>query len=302
MDLLPQYLSELSSSHTRRGYETDLKSFFGQGVVEEADIENIDPEQIQAHLRSKARNDQSISTQRRCLAALRGFWDWLISQDMASHNPARHPQVEPVRPTVESSPDAPLSKEDIKRMIEEAGQSERTAVRDQALILTIVYGALRRSEVASLETHQVRPLGGHWILDLETPSETGYVRIPETVVEAIDRVKARYDITKGRLWRSVSNQNYGAPMTPDAIYKVVRRTSKRAGLEPVSIDTLRKTGLHLALAGGADISQVQAHGRLSDVGSAARLSDPGKLSGALTDSAAEYIELDVAHILGNQND
>lgn len=305
MGLLSSYLAELSSDHTRRAYETDLQKFFGQEVVEESDIQGIQgtsPDLIQTYVRSMARNGRSKSTQRRRLAALRGFFDWLIREHVISHNPARHPKVEPVRSEAESSPNSVLSKDDVEKMVEVAGTSDRTGPRDQALILTIVYGALRRSEVARLETDHVRPLGGHWILDLAGSSDSlGYVRIPETVVEAIERMKSQYDITKGRLWRSVSNQNRGAPMTPDAIYKVVRGVSKQAGLEPIDIDTLRRTGLQLALQGGADFSQVQAHGRFSSAASAARLSDNETQSGTLKDSAAEYIDLDVADISKSQN-
>jgi site-specific recombinase XerD len=303
MDTLSSYLAELSSNQTRRAYETDIQKFFEQKVVEKSDVEDIGPAAIQSYVRTMARDGQSVSTQRRRLAALRGFFDWLVRENVVLHNPARHPQVEPVRVETESSSEKLLSKDETEKLIEVAGESRRTGIRDQALILTIVYGALRRSEVATLKAEHVRPLGGHWILDLDDCSiATGYVRIPESVVEAIERVKTRHEITKGRLWRSVSNQNRGAPMTPDAIYKAVRRVSKQAGLDPVSIDTLRQTGLHLALEGGANISQVQIHGRFSDTASAARIHDSGQPSGTLGDSAAEHIDLNVADALPDQED
>jgi len=294
MDLLDSFLKEVSSDQTRRAYGTDLNRFFKDTAVDESLVQSTSAEDIQAFVRAMDRRELSGSTQRRRLAALRRFFDWLIEEGVMSHNPARHPQVQLLQSEAGTSSNSPLSKEDVEDLVTTAGESPKTGIRDQALILTIVYAALRRGEVAILEVEDVRPLGRYWVLDLDDASQgSGYVRIPQTVVEAIERVQDAYDITSGALWRSLSNQNRGRPMTPDAIYKVVRRVSEKAGLEALSIDTLRRTGLQLALQGGADLPQVQAHGRFSDSSSAARLHDAEERSGALSESAVEHIELDV---------
>jgi integrase len=167
--------------------------------------------------------------------------------------------------------------------------------------LTIVYGALRRGEVAALEVDDVRPLGRYWILDLSEDAQgSDYVRIPEVVVEAIERMKDAYDITKGALWRSRSNQNRGAPMSPDAIYKVIRRVAGQAGLDSVSIDELRRTGLQLALEGGATLPQVRAHGRFNDSTSVARFVE--ERSSELGASAIEHIELETGDLTSQNGD
>lgn len=294
MDLLDSFLKEVSSDQTRRAYGTDLNRFFENAAVDESVVQSTDAEDIQAFVRAMHRRELSVSTQQRRLAALRRFFDWLIREGIVSHNPARHPQVQLLRSEAGSSSTSPLSKKEVEDLVATAGESPKTGIRDQALILTIVYAALRRGEVAALEVEDVRPLGRYWVLDLDDSSQGGgYVRVPQTVVDAIERVRDAYDITSGPLWRSLSNQNWGRPMTPDAIYKVVRRESTQTGLDPVSIDTLRQTGLQLALQGGADVRQVQTHGRFGTAASAARLHDAEERSGALGDSAVDYIDLDV---------
>lgn len=296
MDLIDSFLKEISSQQTRRAYRTDLRRFFPEEDVDATLVQTIEPEGIQSFVRAMHRDDQSLSTQRRRLSALRRFFDWLIKRGDRVQNPARHPEVRLVE-SDSSPPSRTLTKEETEALIDAAGQPPRTGPRDRALILTIVFGALRRGEVARLEVSDVRPLGRHWVLDLQASQQHGgYVRIPEAVVEVIEQVKDRYGIDRGRLWRSLSNRNRGAPMSPDAIYKVIRRVAERAGLDTVSIDVLRRTGLQLALQGGADVPQVQAHGRFSDTSSAARLHDDEERSGALGDSAVEYIDLDVADV------
>lgn len=294
MDLVDSFLEEASSKQTQRAYRTDLRRFFKEEDVTEFQVQAISPESIQSFVRVMYQKNLSQSTQYRRLSALRSFFDWLIREGVLSHNPARHPKVEPVCPDTDRPAETILQKNEVEELVAAAGKSSQSGIRDRTLILTILYAALRRGEVANLEVDDVRPLGRHWILDLQTDmNESGYVRIPEIVVEAIEQVKERYGIASGRLWRSLSNRNYGSPMSPDAIYKVVRRVSEETGLEPVSIDALRRTGLHLALQGGADLPQVQTHGRLRDAASAARLHDEEKRSGALDDSAVDYIDLNV---------
>jgi Site-specific recombinase XerD len=300
MDFVHSYLEEISSNQTRRAYRTDLRRFFSQEEVEESLVQAVKPDGIQTFVRAMHREQESLSTQRRRLAALRGFFDWLITQGVCSYNPARTPKVEPLPPETSSSDASILTKAEVEELIATAGEPPRTGPRDQALIVTTVYAALRRSELAGLEADDIRPLGRYWVLNLQsTASGGGYVRIPQTVVEVIEQMKDRYGIAEGRLWRSLSNRNRGQPMSPDGLYKVVQRVSKRAGLDPVSIDTLRRTGLQLALQGGADLPQVQAQGRFSDSSSAARLHDATDHSGTLDDSAAEYIEIDVSEVLSD---
>ena len=295
MDLVDSFLAEVSSEQTRRAYGTDLDRFFQEELVNESVVQSTEAENVQSFLRAMHRRELSASTQRRRLAALRRFFDWLIQEDVVSHNPARMPRVQLPRADAASAGDATLSKKEVEALVATAAESPTSGLRDQALILTIVYAALRRGEVAALEVENVRPLGRYWVLDLKDSAQGGgYVRIPGAVVEAIERMKDAYDITSGPLWRSVSNQNHGCRMTPDAIYKVVRRVSEQAGLDSVSIDALRRTGLQLALAGGADVPQVQAHGRFGDSASAARLQDVEERSGALDESAVEHIDLDLS--------
>lgn len=297
-DLITSFLDQISSDHTRRAYETDLRHFFGSEAIRQSEVQVVTSETVQTLVRSMYRSGQARSTQRRRLAALRRFFDWLIERDVVSENPARSPQIETRPPETKSSHTSVLTRREAEQLVRAAGDPPNSGPRDQALVLTILYAALRRSEAAALEVDDVRPLGRHWIIDLDTAGSAkgGYVRIPEIVVESIEGMKQRYGITEGRLWRSLSNRNRGRPMSPDALYKVVRRTAKRADLDPVSIDTLRRTGLQLALKGGAELPKVQAHGRFSTARSAATLHEEGR-SSSLSGNAVEHINLDVSDVL-----
>jgi site-specific recombinase XerD len=292
-DLVDRFLKTLSTAQTRRAYRTDLRRFFENSAVARAEVQRIDASGIRAFVRRMRRRRMSLSTQRRRLSALRAFFDWLVTSDLVPHNPARHPKVSPLPPDSNDDASDRLGRTQIHQLVEAATAQAHTGLRDRALITTIVYGALRRGEVAALRVQDVRPLGRYWVLDLPDDATGRYVQVPDVVVEEIEALQKTYDITDGPLWRSVSRQNAGAPLTPDGVYKAVRRVARRAGVADVTIDALRQAGLRLALDGGADLAQVQAHGRFSDSASAAQLYEDEDPAGALGDSAAAYIDLDI---------
>lgn len=298
MNLRDSFLQQLSSAHTRRAYRTDLLRFFGEEDLDDSDVESVRTEEIRSFIRSMHERGRSESTQRRRIAALRRFFDWVVDRGIRASNPVRAQNVHPLSDQTSDGSSAALSKEDVLDLLEVASQRPRSGLRDQALILTIIYAAVRRSEVAALTVEDVRPLGRHWIIDLPSSSAAsgGYVRIPETVVEAIEIMKTEYEITEGPLWRSLSNRNRNEPMSPDAIYKVVRSVGENAGIRGVSIDRLRRTGLHLALRGGADVPTVQAHGRFTSPTTVAHLHDDDRPSGRLRTSVADFIDLDLGEI------
>ncbi len=290
VDLLAQFLETIRSSQTRRAYRVDLLAFFGNPPVSEHEVEEIDLKAVRRFLRSLEEEDLATSTRRRRLSALRQFLDWLVEKGTLTHNPARGPKMKITGSKTPGDDQRVLSEKELQQLVTTAAQHSSSGLRDCALVLTIVYGALRRSEVVSLEVEDVRPLGRHWIIDLD-PVET-YIKIPDLVVDAIESMKSAYGIKEGPLWRSLSNRNKDERMSPDAIYKVVRRTAEQAGIGTVNIETLRRTGLHFALQGGARLPQIQAHGRLKRSASAATYFK-GESRSSLNRSAVDCIELDL---------
>jgi integrase/recombinase XerD len=301
MSILERFLEGITSQHTRRAYRTDLHNFFGleeDTELGKAQIASVSRTDVQAHAHSLQADDKSSSTLRRRLSALRRFFDWAVDEGLSDTNPARAARVDCSdssdgnRQTDEDR--SVLSKSDVEDLVRAADSAGAGALRNRGLLLTIFYGALRRSEVAAMDVRHVRPLGRHWVIDVpsgEGLSGGAYVKVPETVLEAIDAVQSRYGIDEGALWRSLSNRNRGARMTPDAIYKVVRRTGERAGLGTVTVETLRQTGLRLAMDAGASLQQAQLHGRLKSADSVERFADTEGRENRLSESVADFVEL-----------
>jgi integrase/recombinase XerD len=297
MSLLSDFLKGLSSESTKRAYRTDLRAFaqfLGQTPADSW-YETVDASTVQAFLKAMTQEELSMSTRRRRLSAIRRFYDWLLESGAVNQNPARAPNVSLRREPSDGAEVRFLSKEELETIVHQAGEVPNTRERDQALVLTIIYGSLRRGEIASLNIGHLRPLGRHWVLDLPSAdtSRGGYVKIPAFVAEAIQKAIDLYDTDEGPLWRSFSNRNRGDRMTPDAIYKRIRTIGEAADLNGVDIELLRRSGLRRAFQSGARPSQIQSQARLEQLSSATRYFETEPDEARLQQTAGDFLKLDV---------
>ncbi len=304
INLLPVYLQRFDREHTRRSYATDLTQFFGSDQIDVRLAREATFMHVNQHIQELESRDLKPSTIRRRIAAIRGFYDWLLALEAVERNPADKNLIRKVRSNNRSDKSITfLSQQQAKKLLHATAWVWRSRdggkakvdnpahLRDRALILTCIHCVLRRSEAAAMDVNHIRPLGRYWIVDL--PQAKGgtdqYVKIPEHVVEAIEDMKAYFKIESGPLWRSTSNRNRGDRLTADAIYKLIKRTAKRAGLPDIGAHALRHTGCTLAIDSGATIQQVKTHARHKDIDTTMTYVHQRN---KLQDSAADHISLD----------
>lgn len=267
-NLLEVYLQRYDREHTRRAYWNDLVQFFGTEDIDLALARRATFMHVNEHLEELSQSGKKPSTLRRRIAAVRGFFDWLLALEVVDRNPANSQLIRSVRKgNRKDRPLTVLTASQASALIRATKDAGEAAVRDHALITTLLHCVLRRSEAAAMNAAHIRPLGRYWVLDL--PDTKGgadqYVKIPAHVVESIDHMKKHYGISKGPLWRSCSNRNRGERISASAIYEMVKRTAKRAGLPEIGAHALRHTGCTLAIESGASLQQVQTHARHKNI-------------------------------------
>lgn len=289
------------SAETRRAYRYDLERFFGflerstdSRAPADTGPADVTTESVRDYIRALKSGSLSVSTKRRRIAAVRQFFDWLREEGTVPFNPV--PGSVSFNTTPETTPESArvLDRDALSAVLNAIDRDSLQGQRDYTLVLVVLYGALRRSDVASLDVDDVRPLGRHWVIDLSTDSQArgGYVRVPAPVAEQVQRLATLYDEEEGPLWRSMSNRNRGDRLTPDALYKIVRRVGRDAGVDDLSIDDLRRSGLQLASANGASLDQLRQHARLQTTASTAKYTaeDSG---GRLSSTVSDRIPLDL---------
>ena len=295
VDLLQTYLLRFEREQTRRNYRNDIVRFFGTEDLSIELVRAVTFVDINQHLADLEAEHYKPSTIKRRIAALRGFFDWLRAIEAIERNPTEKQLLRKVRTTnARMRKIVFLSAEQARLLVDSASENGEAALRDRALILTMLHCVLRRSEAAAMDVEHVRPLGRYWVVDL--PDTKGgadqYVKIPDHVVAEIDAMRGHYGITSGPLWRSFSNNSYMQRLSSRSIYSVVRNAAVRAGIEEqVGAHTLRHTGCTLAIESGASVQQVQTHARHRSIETTMAYVHQRD---RLRDSAADFINIDRA--------
>ena len=291
-NLIDLFLQRYDRYQTVRTYTNDLTQFFGTREVTLPLARAVNFTSVNRYISLMEADGYKPSTIRRRMAAVRGFFDWLVALGALERNPADRMLLRRIRSTrTKDRPIVFLTAQQAERLIEATAKAGKASPRDRALILAMIYCVLRRSEAAAMDVQHIRPLGHYWVLDL--PEAKGgadqYVKIPAHVVEEIERMKAHYGFSEGPLWRSLSNNNRGGRLTPHSIYRIVKQTAGRAGLsEEIGAHTLRHTGCTLAIEAGASLQQVQTHARHKNIETTmVYIHQRDKLR----DSAADYIKI-----------
>jgi len=266
--------------------------FFGTEDIDLDLVRRVTFVHVNEYIAGLQAEGYKASTLKRRVVAIRGFFDWLMALDLLERNPAHRQLIRRIPSARRSDRTIVyLTSEQAEHLIEATAEAGAAALRNRALILTMLHCVLRRSEAASMDAEHIHPLGHYWVLDLpHTKGGTDqYVKIPAHVVEEIEQMKAHYGIIAGSLWRSLSNNNRGGRLTPHSIYLIVKETARRVGLsDTIGAHSLRHTGCTLALEAGASLQQVQTHARHKNIETTMMyLHQRDKLR----DSAADYIHV-----------
>ena len=291
-DLLPLYLLRYEAANTRRSYANDLRQFFVSEFVTLRMAKQVRFTHVNAHLAQLSDAGSKPATLQRRVAALRGFFAWLIALGLIHQNPADRHLVRRIRRANRHDRVLTvLTREQARQLVDAVDPTRKTAVRDQALILTLLHCVLRRSEAQAMDFRHLHQVGQHWVLDLPvTKGGTDqYVKVPDHIAETIHAHRGYYGYGDGPVWRSMSNNSYNRRLSATSIYKIVHKAALSAGLsKSVGAHTLRHTGCTLAIESGASLQQVQAHARHKNLETTMIYVHQRD---RLRDSAADFIEL-----------
>lgn len=168
-----------------------------------------------------------------------------------------------------------LSPEQLRQALEAIDRSTLEGLRDYALVNLLARTGLRTIEVARAKVEDLRLEPGLrrgervlWVQGKGREEADEFVLLTkEALLPLLDYLKARGRLSKeAPLFASVSDRNYGQPLTTRSISRIVKRAFRRVGLdsERLTAHSLRHTAITLAVLGGASLQQAQAMARHSD--------------------------------------
>ena len=227
------------------------------------------------NLRSGATGLADATIQQRVIA-VRGFYDFLVEEEIRERNPVRR---------VQSGRRGGRARQGLVRRVEKAPwipsehawerilrACEREPVRNRLMVTFAYDGALRRQELMSLAPGDLEPAWALIHLRAETTKskrarEVSFGATSAQLLVAYLRWRGeRFGRADGRLFVSESRRNRGQPLGPAGWSKVVGGIPERAGVPQLSTHTFRHLRLtDLARAGWSieEIAQYAGHRDLS---------------------------------------
>ena len=248
------------SRNTLEAYGSDLQQFSAFVSRRGLTVEGATHSDLAAFLDELAggaggRRPVAAATLGRKVACLRSFYRHLRREELIDHDPTAdlHGPRKPQRlPRV-------LSREEVRRLLEQPRGSSPLAQRDRALLEVMYACGLRASEAVSLELAD---------LDLEEGllrargkgSKERIVPVGRQALAALSVYlrSGRPELVGNRVQPRLLVNHRGAALTRQGLYKIVQGHAKAAGLqERMSPHTLRHSFATHLLAGGCDLRSLQ---------------------------------------------
>ncbi|MBN2437023.1 MAG: tyrosine recombinase XerC [Deltaproteobacteria bacterium] len=251
------------SSHTRKGYLTDLKQFRtfletpgGYGGVEGP--LPTDPMVIRSFLASLYRERLCKVTISRKVAALRSFYRYLLREGMVAVNPAELVQL----PRCEKYIPVVLSADEMLALLQVKFAEDAVGCRNRAMIEIFYSAGIRLSELTGLNVGDIRfqegliKVRGKGRKERIVPAGQPALLAVEVYLQK--RPELRKGAEDGEGEEALFLSTRGKRMNPRGVSRVVERLVRKSGIgRKISPHALRHTfAVHL-LDAGADLRSIQ---------------------------------------------
>lgn len=270
-----EWLSAMNyAAKTRVNYHRDV-GLFVAWLVEQARIETIadvsaaDVQRYQMALYTQERDGRrlAVGTQACRLAAVRTFFEWLVSEQILAHNPAAALEL-PKQPA--TLPRDVLSEDEARLLLEATPMRTPRDARDRAMLEVLYATGLRRAELLGLAIYDLDLAAATLRVEHGKGDRTRIVPLTESAMAALrvylDEARPSFAREASQTRLFVSSRS-GGPLDDADVVRIVAKAAKRAGIKKhITPHTLRHTCATHLLRGQADIRQIQkllGHRRLS---------------------------------------
>jgi integrase/recombinase XerD len=269
-ELLTKYFNYLLvergiAQNTWESYGRDLQRFvlFIQEKKNITDIQLVTPEVIIEYLTQIKEEGLAANSMNRSLAALRGFYKYLLREKIITYNPLANIELAKVWMKL---PDT-ISKDEMKVILAQPGSQTNSAIRNTAMLELLYATGIRVSELINLTMNSINWQVGFLIV-MGKGSKQRIVPIGKI---AYDCVRRYIDEVRPQLMRKKSTDvlflnRFGGKFTRQGFWKIVIGYARQAGLKKkVYPHTFRHSFASHLLEGGADLRTVQVMLGHSDI-------------------------------------
>ncbi|HRS97171.1 MAG TPA: site-specific tyrosine recombinase XerD [Smithella sp.] len=250
--------------NTLESYGRDLRRFIDYAMKQKKimTVGKITAETVVEYLTRMRQDGLSANSMNRFLAALRGFYKYLIREKIVDENPLANIELAKVWMKL---PDT-LSKDEMRLILEQPRGQSATEIRDGAMLELLYATGVRVSELVHLTMNNVNWQVGFLIV-MGKGGKERIVPIGRVAYDALNRYieEARPKLLKKNTDVLFLNR-FGRKLSRQGFWKIVVGYAKKAGLhKKVYPHTFRHSFASHLLEGGADLRTVQVMLGHSDI-------------------------------------
>ena len=258
--MLDAYLDHLRverrlAGHTLESYGRDLTALAAFAAKSERRLDRLDRQALEEFVREQMSRGLSPRTVARMVAAVRGFYRFLVLDRRLEHNPAddlRPPRAWPALPRC-------LSEDQVERLIAQPDVTTPLGLRDRAMIELLYATGLRVSELVNVRPADLH-LDQQFMTCIGKGNKERLVPIGEQAADWITKYQqsARRTLLKGRASPRLFVNARGGPLTRVGFWKILKRHGRSAHLPgTLSPHVVRHSFATHLLEHGADLRAIQ---------------------------------------------
>ena len=245
------------AQNTLESYGRDLRRFllFVQENKGLTDVHEVTPEVIIEYLVRIKNEGLAANSMNRSLAALRGFYKYLLREKVIIETPLANIELAKVWMKL---PDT-VSKEEMNAILAQPGNQTTPAIRNTAMLELLYATGMRVSELINLTMNSVNWQVGFLIV-MGKGSKERIVPIGKIAYDCTRRYvdEARPQLMKKKSTDVLFLNRFGGKFTRQGFWKIVVGYAKKTGLQKkVYPHTFRHSFASHLLEGGADLRTVQ---------------------------------------------
>jgi integrase/recombinase XerD len=258
-----EWFKNIRNANTKRAYENAVKDFMRfTGIKRPEEFRLVTPAHVIAWRDDLGERILSGTTIRHRLAALSSLFQYLCDKNAVPHNPVKGVKRPKNESDIGKTP--AIADHQARKLLVAPAEKSLKGVRDRAILATLLYHALRREELCKLKVRDCKhERRGVAHLKVSGKGEkTRYVPLHGVAGDLIRDylgMAGHGNDETGALFRplrSIRKGSSGKAITPDGVYKLVRKYSATLGFE-IGAHALRATAATNALDHEADIAKVQ---------------------------------------------
>jgi site-specific recombinase XerD len=254
------FTAHIRNANTRRAYGRAIARFFAWCDDRGIDLHQIEPVTIAAYIEQ---HPGSKPTVKQHLAAIRMLFDWLVTGQIVTSNPAA--SVRGPKYVVKKGRTPVLTAAEARHLLDSIDVSKVIGLRDRALIAVMAFSFARVGAALRMRVEDYYTQSGYrWFRLHEKGGKLHYVPAHGKAASYLDAYLAAagvVDQKKEPLFRTVGRNRKltERPRAPIDALKMVKRRARAASLpETIGCHTFRATGITAYLEAGGTIEGAQA--------------------------------------------